>query len=66
MSTTPIDLSQLPAPDVIEPLDYETLFAQRKAQLIALYPLEEQADIAATLALESEPMVKLLQESAYR
>jgi phage-related baseplate assembly protein len=66
MSTTPIDLSQLPAPDVIEPLDYETLFAQRKARLIALYPLEEQADIAATLALESEPMVKLLQESAYR
>jgi phage-related baseplate assembly protein len=66
MSTTPIDLSQLPAPDVIEPLDYETLLAQRKAQLIALYPLEEQADIAATLALESEPMVKLLQESAYR
>lgn len=66
MSTTPIDLSQLPAPDVIEPLDYETLLAQRKAQLIALYPLEEQAGIAATLALESEPMVKLLQESAYR
>ncbi|WP_323073201.1 baseplate J/gp47 family protein [Mycetohabitans endofungorum] len=66
MSTTPIDLSQLPAPDVIEPLDYETLLAQRKARLIALYPLEEQADIAATLALESEPMVKLLQESAYR
>lgn len=66
MSTTPIDLSQLPAPDVIEPLDYETLLAQRKARLIALYPLEDQADIAATLALESEPMVKLLQESAYR
>lgn len=30
-----IDLSQLPAPNVVEPLDYETLFAERKATLIS-------------------------------
>lgn len=61
-----IDLSQLPAPDVVEVLDYETLLAERKATLISLYPVEQQATIARTLALESEPIVKLLQENAYR
>lgn len=61
-----IDLSQLPAPDVVEVLDYETLLAERKATLISLYPAEQQDAIARTLALESEPVVKLLQENAYR
>ncbi|KVC61038.1 baseplate assembly protein [Burkholderia ubonensis] len=66
MSVTPIDLSQLPSPDVVETIDYEALLAERKARLVSLYPAAEQAEIAATLALESEPMVKLLQENAYR
>jgi phage-related baseplate assembly protein len=61
-----IDLSQLPAPDVVEALEYETLLAERKATLISLYPSEQQETIARTLALESEPIVKLLQENAYR
>jgi len=61
-----IDLSQLPAPDVVEPLDYESLLAERKATLISLYPEDQQETIARTLALESEPIVKLLQENAYR
>lgn len=61
-----IDLNQLPAPDVVEELDYETILAERKATLISLYPTEEQAAIARTLALESEPLVKLLEENAYR
>ncbi|EMA1803187.1 baseplate assembly protein, partial [Cronobacter turicensis] len=61
-----IDLSQLPAPDVVEELDFEAILAERKATLISLYPEEEQDAIARTLALESEPVVKLLQENAYR
>ncbi|MDS7718229.1 baseplate assembly protein [Pantoea ananatis] len=61
-----IDLSQLPAPNVVETLDYETLLAERKATLISLYPADEQASIARVLALESDPLVKLLQENAYR
>ncbi|BEM23889.1 baseplate assembly protein [Serratia marcescens] len=61
-----IDLSQLPAPNVVEPLDHETLFAERKATLISLYPADQQEAVARTLALESEPIVKLLQENAYR
>lgn len=61
-----IDLSQLPAPDVVETLDYETLLNERKATLISLYPVEQQDAVARTLALESEPVVKLLEENAYR
>ncbi|MGL4869985.1 MAG: baseplate J/gp47 family protein [Aeromonas veronii] len=64
MST--ITLSQLPQPDVIEPLDYETILAERKAYFISLYPADQQASVTATLALESEPITKLLQENAYR
>lgn len=66
MSATPIDLSQLPVPDIVEVIDYETLLAGRKARLVSLYPVDDQAEVAATLELESEPMVKLLQENAYR
>lgn len=65
MSTT-IDLSQLPAPSVVESFDFETLLEERKAAFIALYPASEQAAIAETLNFESEPIVKLLQENAYR
>lgn len=61
-----IDLSQLPAPNVVEALDFETLLQARKAALMALYPADQQAAIARTLELESEPIVKLLQENAYR
>jgi phage-related baseplate assembly protein len=61
-----IDLSQLPAPEVIEAVDYETILAERKATLVSLYPEEEQEAIARTLALESDPIVKVLEESAYR
>ncbi|WP_412022679.1 baseplate J/gp47 family protein [Burkholderia cepacia] len=65
MRTTPIDLSQLPAPDIVDELDYETILAEKKARLVSLYPKEQQAEIAEALELESEPMVKLLQEAAY-
>ncbi|MCW7550912.1 baseplate assembly protein [Photorhabdus sp. APURE] len=61
-----IDLSQLPPPDVVEPLDYESLLAERKATLISLYPEEQREAIARTLELESEPLVKLLEENSYR
>lgn len=61
-----IDLSQLPAPEVIEVPDFETLLAERKEALIALYPADEQAAMRRVLALESEPIVKCLQESVYR
>lgn len=61
-----IDLSQLPPPVVVEPLDFETLFTQRKAAFIAMYPEDEQEEIARTLELESEPITMLLEENCYR
>lgn len=64
MST--IDLSRLPAPDVVEVIDFETIYTERKAAFVALYPAGKQAEVLATLALESEPLAKLLQENAYR
>lgn len=63
---TPIDLSQLPAPVVVEQVDYEQILAERKAHTISLWPVEEQAEIAGRLELESDPITKLLQENAYR
>jgi phage-related baseplate assembly protein len=63
---TVIDLSLLPAPAVVEVLDYETLYAARKAGLVALFPADQQAEIAATLELESEPLAILLQENTLR
>ncbi|MGU3447590.1 baseplate assembly protein [Enterobacteriaceae bacterium C34A] len=61
-----IDLSQLPAPDVVETLDYESILAERKAVLISLFPEDQQEAVARTLALESDPLVKYLEENAFR
>jgi phage-related baseplate assembly protein len=66
MITSSIDLSRLAAPNVIEVIDFETLLAERKADLVALYPTDKQAEVAATLELESEPLLVNLQESCYR
>ncbi|WP_449553439.1 baseplate assembly protein [Lelliottia amnigena] len=61
-----IDLSRLPPPVVVEPLDFETLFNERKEAFIALYPEDEQDVIRRTLSLESEPITMLLEENCYR
>lgn len=63
---TPIDLTLLPAPQLVEQIDYEQILDERKAYAISLWPESEQAEIAARLELESEPLTKLLQENAYR
>ncbi|TLU69596.1 baseplate assembly protein [Enterobacter sp. MF024] len=61
-----IDLSQLPPPVVIEPLDFEMLFAQRKAGFLALCPEDKREQYARTLELESEPLTMQLEENCYR
>ncbi|MCP1116941.1 baseplate assembly protein [Robbsia andropogonis] len=66
MKGAPIDLSRLPAPEIVETLSFESILAQRKARLISLYPAEQRAKVAMALELESEPMHVLLQENAYR
>lgn len=61
MTRPEIDLSTLPLPDAVEQLDYEAILAEAKATLRALAP-----EVADVLALESEPLVKLLQTDAFR
>lgn len=56
---TDIDLSQLPAPDVVEALDYEQILGEMRADLIARDP-----DFSALV--ESDPAMKVLEVAAYR
>ncbi len=61
-----VDLSQLPAPEIVDAPDFETLLAVRKEAYISYFPAEQQDAVRRTLALESDPVVKLLQENTYR
>lgn len=61
-----VDFSQLIQPDIIEEIDFEALYTERKEALIQLWSSEEQPSIRQTLTRESEPLVKLLQENCYR
>ncbi|MCP9760047.1 baseplate assembly protein [Aquitalea sp. S1-19] len=60
-----IDLTKLPPPSVVEQIDYELLLSERKGRLLDAVPAEMRGAIEATLAIESEPLTMLLQESAY-
>jgi len=57
-SSTAIDLSRLPPPDVVEPLDFETILARRRADFLARCP-------EFTAFVESDPAIKLLETGAY-
>jgi len=56
---TAVDLSRLPAPAIVEQLDFETIFAQQLADLRRFAP-----EIDALV--ESDPLYKALQVSSYR
>ena len=61
-----VDLKKLPAPKVVQELSYETLLAQRKEKFLSLQESDEMRQHwQARLQLESEPVVKLLEENAY-
>lgn len=64
-----IDLSELPPPDVVQPVPAEEIIAARKANIVtrlaALDP-DLADDVAAILTLESEPMTKIQETGAYR
>jgi phage-related baseplate assembly protein len=59
MSTTVIDLSSLPTPDVVESLEFESILAGMVVDLQARAP-------ELTALLESDPALKVLQVAAYR
>ncbi|EOG6951243.1 baseplate assembly protein [Edwardsiella piscicida] len=61
-----IDLSQLPRPQIIKVLDFETILVEVKAFMVEVFPQEQQAAVAAALDLESEPLNVIAQVVAYR
>lgn len=58
-TSTAVDLSRLPAPDVVETLDFETILARLKADFLARWP-------AFDAFVESDPALKLLEVCAYQ
>lgn len=56
---TTVNLSQLPAPDVVEALDFETILSEMVANLQARDP-------AFSALVESDPAYKILEVAAYR
>lgn len=57
-AATLIDFSKLPPPGIIEPLDYETILADMRANLVSLDP-------AYTALVESDTGIKILEAVAY-
>ncbi len=58
-TSTAVDLSRLPPPDVVEALDYETILALLQADFAARLP-------GFDAWVESDPAIKLLEIAAYR
>ena len=56
-----IDLSTVPAPDIVETVSFDVVFAAMKADLVTLLP-----DIAPTLAQETSIAARILRVCAYR
>lgn len=57
-SSTTVDLSRLPAPTIVEQLDYETILARKVARMQALLPTFDAT-------VDSDPAMKVLQVAAY-
>lgn len=60
---TAVDLSKLPSPDVVEALDFDTIF---NAMLADLQARMTAADATFTALVESDPAYVVLQCAAYR
>lgn len=67
---TIIDLSSLPAPDVIETIDFEVIYDQNVASFIDLWNAARAADASlpafTAQNLESDPVAAIFQAWAYR
>lgn len=57
---TAVDLSRLPAPSVVEPQNFELILADVRAKVLEFAP-----ELADALALESEPINKVLEAFAF-
>lgn len=64
MSYHAIHLDDLPKPNVLAPIEPETVLSELKAELLTQFPPSHP--VAQALELESEPINKVLQVLAYR
>jgi len=56
-----IDFAALPPADIIEPIDFEQLYQERKQRFLAIAP-----QYAEALTLESDPLAVVMQTESYR
>ena len=59
------DVSTTLTPNIIETIDFEQALTRAKSTFVSLYPLDEQQSWHDVLALESEPVTKLLETTTY-
>jgi phage-related baseplate assembly protein len=59
------NLNNLPAPTVIDSVDFEAVLAERKTEFLSLIPKELREDVARTLNFEGDPINIILQDSVY-
>lgn len=59
------DVSTTLTPNIIETIDFEQALTRAKSKFISLYPIDEQQAWRDVLALESEPVTKLLETATY-
>jgi len=62
-SSTPIDLSRLPAPTFVEQKTYDQIYAERLADHVARC---QAAGVAFDATIKSDPAIKLIEDAAYR
>ncbi|EAA6844798.1 baseplate J/gp47 family protein [Salmonella enterica] len=61
-----VNISQLPAPDVIETLDFETILEKWINRYVEAWPPEEQPAVRAAVSMLSDPVRKILEVAAYQ
>ncbi|EFI5218459.1 TPA: baseplate J/gp47 family protein, partial [Escherichia coli] len=61
-----VDLSELPTPQIIEELNFESILAEVKENIITAFPQIQQDAVRSAMALESEPLTIIAQTFAFR
>ena len=55
-----VDLSELPTPQIIEELNFESILAEVKENIITAFPQIQQDAVRSAMALESEALARPL------
>ncbi|ECX4790724.1 baseplate assembly protein [Salmonella enterica] len=61
-----VNISQLPAPDVIETLDFEAILEKWIDRYVGMWSSEDQPAVRAAVSMLSDPVRKILEVAAYQ